>query len=110
LCAKVGDELAEGDASARMFKQTRCCERAGADAAAFVGLDRRYGAIKIGKFCRPGLAIDLMLCQRKQTPTLMRGLFLMASCSAWVRVKRNRVSPLGAGAAADTCGSTEEAD
>ena len=66
--SKVGNELAERYSRARMLKQARCSQRSGADAAAFIGVDCRDGAIKIGEFCRPGLAIDLMLCQRQQAP------------------------------------------
>ena len=62
--SEVCDELAQTVTPAPACSSRRdAVSEPGADAAAFVGIDCRYGAVESGEFRRPGLAINLMLCQ-----------------------------------------------
>jgi len=74
--SKVSNELTECYSCARMFQQARRGKRARADAAAFIGVDCRDCTIQVREFRRPGLAIDLVLCQSKQMAHADPGIIL----------------------------------
>src|SRR5579864_4788742 len=73
---KVSDELAETHSGSCMFEQARCIKSSGTNAAAYIGIDSGYRAVKIRKLSRARLAIDLMLRESQQTPNTNAGIIL----------------------------------
>jgi hypothetical protein len=74
--SEVGDELIQRNAGPGVFEQARRIEFSSPDAAAFVGIDGCYGAIKGGKFGGSRLAINLVLRQGEEMSNTDPGIIL----------------------------------